>query len=157
MTPARADDGGHGPEEPNDGGQSLFSLTNGERLQLMSLSCGLEVSDSVALVPLGLDGFDRIEAVYRLLASLHGRVIPPDKRLTRPQRRRHRTMLQAYDGRRCGATLLEIARVLYRVEPMSRDEWQMSSHRYGVMSLLREANALVAGGYRKLLRHRRRT
>jgi len=110
-----------------------------------------------AIVPLGSDGFDRVEAIYRLLASLHGRSIPPDTRLTRQQRRRFRSMLQAFDARRSGATLFEIAQVLFRVAPMNRDEWQVSSHRYAVMSLLRDAKALVAGGYRKLLRHRRRS
>ncbi|WP_080918442.1 DUF2285 domain-containing protein [Manganibacter manganicus] len=154
--PRGADNGRSGPDGEDDNGNRLLSLANGERLQLTSLVAGLDVSGSVALIPLAPEGFDRLDAVYRLLASLHGRAIPPDRRLTRQQRRRHRTMLQAFDGRRSGATLLEIARTLFRLGTMGRDEWQVSSHRYAVMSLLRDANALVAGGYRGLLRHHRR-
>lgn len=147
------------PVEPGVGGGSnlLHELGNDERLQLLSLNGGFDPPANVALVPLGLEGFDRLEAVHRLLASLHGRAIPPDTRLTRQQRGRMRRMLQAFDGRRSGATLREVARVIFDTGPIGRDDWQSSSQRFGVMSLIRDANALVAGGYRKLLRHRRRS
>lgn len=107
-------------------------------------------------MPLSITGFDRLEAVMRLLSALHGRVIPPDTRLTRQQRARARRMLQAFDGARDGATQLEIAEVIFRIGSISRDEWQASSTRHAVMSLLRDARAMIAGGYRKLLRHRHR-
>lgn len=109
----------------------------------------------MALVPLGLDGFDRIEAVRRLLSSLHGRAVPADTRLTRQQRQRQRRMLQAIDGHRAGATQQEIAQVLLHIGRLNREEWQASSARHAIASLLRDARALIAGGYRKLLRHRR--
>jgi hypothetical protein len=107
-------------------------------------------------VPLDITGFDRVEAVVRLLSALHGRVVPPDTRLTRQQRARARRMLQAFDGARAGATQLEIAQVIFQIGTVSRDEWQMSSARHAVMALLRDARAMIAGGYRKLLRHRHR-
>ena len=44
---------------------------------------------------LTLEGFDRLAAVYRLLAHLHGRSVPPDARLTRQQRARARRMYRA--------------------------------------------------------------
>ncbi|WP_082143625.1 DUF2285 domain-containing protein [Nitratireductor soli] len=110
----------------------------------------------VALVPLGLDGFDRVEAILRLLSSLHGRKPPPDTRLTGQQRARARRMLQAFDGRRDGATQQEIAEVIFRTGKLTRDEWQAASERHAIMSLLASARAMIAGGYRKLLRHRRR-
>ncbi|MGY4752585.1 DUF2285 domain-containing protein [Pannonibacter sp. Q-1] len=106
-------------------------------------------------MPLGLDGFDRLEAIYRLLASLHGRVVPPDTRLTEQQKARARRMLQAFDGRRAGATQQEIAQVIFNSGRLDRDEWQASSARHAVKSLLRDARAMIAGGYRRLLRHRR--
>lgn len=65
-------------------------------------------------------------------------------------------MLQAFDGVRDGATQQEIAQVLFRIGDIGRDEWQVSSSRHAVMSLLRDARAMIAGGYRKLLRHRHR-
>lgn len=145
------------PHDSEDDNNILYSLGDGGHLQLFSPDGDFDLTSQGAIVPLGPDGFDRIVAIHRLLASLHGRSIPPDTRLTRQQRRRFRNMLQAYDGRRCGATLLEIGQVLFRLGHVSRDEWQVSSHRFAVMALLRDAKALVAGGYRKLLRHRRRS
>ncbi|WP_371823918.1 DUF2285 domain-containing protein [Phyllobacterium sp. 628] len=104
-----------------------------------------------------MEGFDRMEAVARLLASLHGRAVPPDTRLTRQQLARARRMLQAIDGFRAGATQQEIAEVILRIGKLTRDEWQAASARHVVAGLLGGARAMIAGGYRKLLRHRRRS
>ena len=93
--------------------------------------------------------------VRRFLSALHGRAIPPDTRLTRQQRIRLRRMLRAFDGHRAGATQQEIAQVILKIGPLDRDEWQASSARHTIKALLRDAHSMVAGGYRKLLRHRR--
>jgi len=66
-------------------------------------------------------------------------------------------MLQAFDGTRDGATQQDIAQVLFRIGRVSRDEWQASAARHAVTGLLRDARTMVAGGYRKLLKHRRRS
>lgn len=131
-----------------------YTLGNGQRLQIIDYA--EKGATEVAVIPLGLDGFDRIEAVQRLLSALHGRAIPPDTRLTRQQRARLRKMLQAFDGDRDGATQQEIAQVIFDIGRLDRDEWQASSARHGVKALLRDARTMIAGGYRKLLRHRRR-
>ncbi|WP_417768760.1 DUF2285 domain-containing protein [Stappia sp.] len=111
----------------------------------------------VATVPLGLDGLDRIEAIQRLLADQHRRrSIPRDTRLTAQQKARLRRVLQASDAAFHGATQKQIAEVLFRTGRLDRDEWQVSSARFAVSSLLREGRDLIAGGYRKLLRHQRR-
>lgn len=136
-------------------GNLRYDLGNGERLQLLCLGCRFNPDSAAAIVPLGLEGFDRLEAIYRLLASLHGRTVPPDTRLTRQQRSRARRMLQAFDGRRAGATQQEIAEVIFNIGRLDRDKWQASSARHAVKSLLRDARAMTAGGYRRLLRHRR--
>lgn len=128
-------------------------LGNGQYLQLIHDG----VAPAAALVPLGIDGLDRLEAIHRLLTALHGRTIPPDTRMTSQQRARLRRMLQAFDGYRAGATRQEIAQVIFRIGPVSRDEWQASSARHAVKALIRNARAMIAGGYRKLLRHRRPT
>jgi len=135
----------------------LYDLGNGQRLQLVhhgAVSVGTGVA---ALVPLGLEGFDRLESIRRLLSALHRRVVPPDTRLTRQQRARQRRMLQSFDGHRDGATQQEVAQVVFRVGRLSRDDWQASSARHAVKSLLKEARAMIAGGYRSLLRHRRQS
>ncbi len=136
------------------GAECRFALGNGQNLQI--LDCAIEEgSIAVAVVPLDLDGFDRIEAIRRFLSALHGRAIPPDTRLTRQQRARLRRMLRAFDGHRTGATQQEIAQVILHTGRLDRDEWQESSARHVVKALLRDARSMVAGGYRKLLRHRR--
>lgn len=129
------------------------SLANGDVLQLQF--AGDAPLPAVAVIPLDLDGFGRLEAVHRLLAALHGRAIPPDTRLTRQQRTRARRMLQAFDGARDGATQQDIAQVLFCTGRVSRHEWQASTARHAVAGLLRDARAMIAGDYRKLLKHRR--
>lgn len=137
------------------GREARTSLANGDILQLQFANdAPLPV---VAVIPLDLDGFDRLEAVHRLLATLHSRAIPPDTRLTRQQRTRARRMLQAFDGTRDGATQQDIAHVLFRTGRVSRHEWQASAARHAVTGLLRDARAMIAGGYLKLLKHRRRS
>jgi hypothetical protein len=142
---------------PEHGPHVLHELGNGQRLHLALLHDGSTEQPLVAVIPLGIEGFDRMEAVARLLASLHGRAIPPDTRLTRQQLARARRMLQAIDGYRAGATQQEIAEVILRIGKLTRDEWQAASARHVVGDLLADARAMIAGGYRKLLRHRRRS
>jgi len=136
------------------GADFRVALGNGQHLQIFDCASGGSAL-AVAVVPLDLDGFDRIEAVRRLLSALHGRTIPPDKRLTRQQRVRLQRMLRAFDGYRAGATQQEIAQVILKIDQLNRDEWQASSARHTIKALLRDARSMVAGGYRKLLRHRR--
>lgn len=131
-----------------------FALGNGQKLQIFDCTVGGDAF-AVAVVPLDLEGFDRIEAVQRFLSALHGRAIPPDRRLTRQQRTRLHRMLRAFDAHRAGATQQEIAQVILNIRPLGRDDWQASSARHAVKALLRDARSMVAGGYRKLLRHRR--
>ena len=140
----------------SDGAHALHDLSRGGRIQILRPADEPPTRRLVAVVPLDLEGFDRIEAIQRLLASLHGRAIPPDTRLTRQQRARLARALRALDGRRTGATQREIAEALFRIGSLDRHSWQASSARYAVMSLLREARTMIAGGYRHLLHHRRR-
>lgn len=134
----------------------LHDLRNGQRLHVAFPANGSADQPLVAVIPLGIEGFDRMEAVARLLASLHGRTIPPDTRLTRQQLARARRMLQAVDGHRAGASQREIAKVIFRLKPIQRDDWQNAPERYATMDLIKDGLAMIAGGYRKLLRHRRR-
>ena len=133
----------------------LYDLGNGQYVQLVYAANTSPDKPLGAFVPLGLDGFDQIESIGRLLAALHRRAIPPDTRLTLQQRARLRRMLQAFDGYRAGTTQQEIAQVIFRLGPLDRDDWQASSARHAIKSLLRDARAMIAGGYRTLLRHRR--
>ena len=135
----------------------LYDLGNGQRIQLVHETAAPAGTPLAAIIPLNREGFDRLESVSRLLASLHGRAIPPDTRLTAQQRMRSRRMLQCFDGHRDGATQQEIAQVVFHTNPLDRHEWQESSARHSVKSLLRDARTMIAGGYRALLRHRRQS
>jgi hypothetical protein len=110
----------------------------------------------VALVPLGADGLDRIEAVNRLWRAANGRKVPPDARLTTQQRRRLRRMLQAVDGHTEGATYREIAEALFGPARIAEASWKTSALRDVTIDLVKDGLALIAGGYRALLRRRRR-
>jgi hypothetical protein len=143
-----------GKEEIDEQGvHAIVQLGNGEQVQLLTTA----LAPVAAVIPLDLDGFDRLQAVHRLLAGLHGRVIPPDTRITHQQRARARRMLRTFDGFRDGATQQDIAQTLFRTGDLNRDEWQASSARHAIKSLLRDARVMIAGGYRRLLRHTRRT
>jgi hypothetical protein len=110
-----------------------------------------------ALIPLDRDSLSRIEALTRFCFSWQRRPVPPDTRLTRPQRRRLRLMLQAVDGRLNGATYREIARVIYGVARIDDAPWKTSPLRDSTIALVRNGLAMIDGGYRQLLRHRRRS
>jgi hypothetical protein len=140
-------------EVDEQGVHALVSLVNGETIQLLTTGS----APVAAVIPLDLEGFDRLEAVQRLLAAIHGRSIPPDTRITRQQRARAQRMLRAFDGFRDGATQRDIARIIFRTGDLDRDEWQASSSRHAIKSLLRDARAMIAGGYRRLLRHHRQS
>lgn len=132
----------------------LYGVGGQRRLQLLHSDPSADAQ--AAVVPLDQDGFARLDAVYRLLAQLHGRSVPVDKRLTRQKRLRAKRMLQAYDGRLAGASQREIAQVVFRRSRVSRDEWQSAPERFQVMALLRDARLMVDGGYRTLFGLRRR-
>ena len=140
----------------SDTNDLVIRLANGEALHLVPPTPLAQGDITVAVIPLTIDGFGRVEALLRLLASLHGRAIPPDTRMTRQQITRARRMLQAVDASLSGASRREIAEAIFRLGRLSRDEWQSAPERFAVMDLIHDGLAMVAGGYRKLLRHRRK-
>ncbi len=109
-----------------------------------------------AVIPLDRDGLDRIDALSRLYRALYRLPVPPDRRLTTQQRRRLRNMLRAADGRSHGAGYREIAEALYGAASVAVYPWKSSPLRDSTMDLVRDGRAMIAGGYRKLLRHSRR-
>ncbi|WP_421871889.1 DUF2285 domain-containing protein [Nitratireductor rhodophyticola] len=109
-----------------------------------------------ALIPLDASGLDRIEATAQLLHALLDRRVGSDGRLTDQQRRRARHMLQAVDGHKQGASYREIAEAVYGVERIRAEHWKTSALRDSVIGLVKGGRAMIAGGYRRLLRHRRK-
>lgn len=110
-----------------------------------------------ALIPFDEYTLDRIEAATRAWRAWSGRAVPRDTRLTPDQRRRLRLKLQAADGRRNGASYREIAAAIFGEARVAAEPWKTSSLRDTVIELVEGGFDLIAGGYRKLLRHRRRS
>lgn len=109
-----------------------------------------------ALIPFDRDGLDRIDAFARLYRVLHRLPVPGDRRLTAQQRRRIKMMLRAVDGRTNGAAYREIAEAIYGAAHVETYPWKTSPLRDSTMDLVKDGFAMIAGGYRQLLRHRRR-
>ncbi|WP_307273560.1 DUF2285 domain-containing protein [Labrys wisconsinensis] len=109
------------------------------------------------LIPLGDDTLGHIEAATRFWQSLRGRPSVKDTRITKQQRRRLRLMLQATDGREHGASYREIAQAIFGDTRVSADPWKTSPLRDAVIGLVESAAIMIGGGYRQLLRHRRRS
>lgn len=137
-------------------GLHLSYATGAGDIHLIVLN-GLEPGQPIsANIPLDAVGLDRIEALTRLWRSLHGHKVPPDTRMTAQQRRRLKNMLRAVDGRMNDADYREIAEVIFGVERVASEPWKTSALRDAVLDLVKDGFAMIDGGYRKLLRHRRR-
>lgn len=144
-------------EHADDEGTHMLIEAGKSPIRLVRLA-GVPAETSIAaLVPLDADGFDRIEAIERLLRALQGRSVPNNTRLTQQQKARQRQMLQATDGRMNGATIREIANVLFGADRVAAEHWPTSTLRVTTSVLVRDGLAMIAGGYRALLRHRRQS
>jgi hypothetical protein len=137
-------------------GLSIAHGRGSRSVRLLLLSDASPAGPLVALVSLGTDGLDRIEAVARLWRAINGRRVPDDARLTSQQRRRLRRMLQAVDGRHEGASYREIAEAIFGAARVADAPWKTSALRDATIDLVKDGLALIAGGYRSLLRRRRR-
>ncbi|WGG60822.1 DUF2285 domain-containing protein [Brucella intermedia] len=109
-----------------------------------------------ARISISRDGLDRLAALERLLRQFLGYKVPADRRMTDQQRRRLKSMFRAVDARQHNASQREIAGVLYGVERVASEHWKTSSLRDTVSELLKYGDAMIGGGYLKLLRFRRR-
>lgn len=136
-------------------GVHFLLKAGGQTMRLVRLAGVAADMPLAALVPLDAIGHDRIEAIDRLLRALQGRTVPADRRLTQQQKRRHRHMLQATDGHLNGASYRQIADVIYGIERIRAEHWKTSALRDSVIGLVEGGLAMIAGGYRQLLRHRR--
>ncbi|MDH4989096.1 DUF2285 domain-containing protein [Aminobacter anthyllidis] len=107
------------------------------------------------MVPLDAKASERLSSLDRFIRSSMGSSVP-DKRLTSSQRTRLGHMLRALDGRIEGASHFEIAHALFGPRFIVAEEWQDSPFRYTTLRLIRDGYRMIEGGYRKLLRFRRR-
>lgn len=136
-------------------GVHFLLKAGGQTFHLLRLAGVAADIPLAAVVPLDPKGHDRIEAIDRLLRALRGRTVPSDPRLTQQQKRRHRYMLQATDGHVNGASYRQVANVIYGFERIRAENWKTSALRDSVIGLVEGGLAMIAGGYRQLLCHRR--
>nr|WP_286193586.1 DUF2285 domain-containing protein [Boseongicola sp. H5] len=137
-------------------GTSVVSRASASSLRLLLLDSAEPGRPLAAIVPLDAFGLDRIEALSRLWRVLNHRPVPLYARLTEQRRRRLRLMLQAIDGHLSGATYREIAKALYGELRVDQEHWKTSPLRDSTIALVKDGRAMIAGGYLRLLRHRRR-
>ncbi len=64
-------------------------------------------------------------------------------------------MLQATDGRMNGAPYRAIAGAIFGDDRVAVEHWKTSTLRVTTSTLVKDGMAMIAGGYRTLLRHRR--
>ncbi len=115
-----------------------------------------EAGSMAIVLPLDDDLPGRMEAIQRFWQTLKARPVPRDTRMTAYQRQRFRLMMQAADGRAAGASYREIGIALHGERRVLGEPWKTSPLRAAVIALVRNASALIGGGYLGLLRHRRK-
>lgn len=143
-------DGIHGPE----GAYGICGARDG--VQYLILAETSADARPALILPLDGDLPDRLEAILRLWHMLAAKPLRRDSRMTPYQRRRFRLMMQAADGNANHATYREIAIAIYGEARVRAEPWKTSALRASVIALVRSAAALIDGGYRELLRHRRK-
>ena len=119
---------------------------------------GADVNHPLAAqIPLDRDALDRLGALTRIWSALRGRSVPRDGRLTPQQWRRMKLMLQVADGRADGASYRDVAVAIFGHARVAAEAWKTSALRDMVIDLAADGTAMIEGGYRTILRHRRRS
>lgn len=140
----------------SDGNRVL--LIEGESPHLLWLRDVSPSTPLAALVPLDGAVALRLAALLRFQRRLDGRPagpLPKAWAITVRLRVRLLLMLRALDGHCTGASYREIARALYGRDAVARYSWKTSSVRGQAIRLVKDAIAVMEGGYRKLLRGNR--
>jgi len=139
-----------------DGCRHLLVKRQGRSVQICLT--GGSLMKTVHLLADALIGPERLPADLRTIADfnhlIQGRIEllrPP----AGPQGRRLRQILRALDGRRAGASYRDIAIVLFGAQRVGRDWNRDGDHlKNHVRRLVKRGEALVDGGYKRLLRQR---
>ncbi|WP_312162942.1 DUF2285 domain-containing protein [Phenylobacterium sp.] len=105
-----------------------------------------------AVTPFDTDAPARLAMAARAWRILRGAPERLDDQLTAQRRRRLSLCLRALDARASGASHREIAAALFGAHRLADLPWNSSALRDTTLRLARDGEALVAGGYRRLLR-----
>lgn len=135
---------------------SYGALGTDDPVPFLNMAGRMDTGSMAIVLPVDDDLPGRIEAIQRFWQVLKTRPVPRDTRMTPYQRQRFRQMMQAADGRASGASYREIGIALYGEQRVLSEPWKTSPLRAAVIALARNASALIVGGYRGLLHHRRK-
>jgi len=110
-----------------------------------------------AVLPLDSDFEVRAHAARRLWRAINGRAPGPAFHELSPQRRERLVLaVRALDGRMDGGTYRGIAEVLFGKKRIPERAWKTHDLRNRTIRLVQNGFALMCGGYRELLRSRRK-
>lgn len=110
----------------------------------------------MVMVALDADVPARLSAAARLWRRLDTQAPRAEDQLPLQKRRRLKHMLRAVDGRTCGATHRQIAQAIFGAARTAGEPWKTSALRDTTLRLVRDGGTMIGGGYRSLLRPRRR-
>ncbi|MGM4929636.1 DUF2285 domain-containing protein [Tardiphaga sp. 619_E2_N8_5] len=110
-----------------------------------------------AVLPLDSDFEVRAHAAHRLWRAINGRAPGPAFHELSPQRRERLVLaVRALDGRMDGGTYRAVAEVLFGKKRIPERAWKTHDLRNRTIRLVQSGVALMRGGYRELLRYRRK-
>jgi hypothetical protein len=110
-----------------------------------------------AVLPLDSDFEVRAHAAHRLWRAMNGRVPGPAfHELSLQRRERLILAVRALDGRMEGGTYRAVAEVLFGKKRIPERAWKTHDLRNRTIRLVQSGFALMRGGYRELLRYRRK-
>jgi hypothetical protein len=110
-----------------------------------------------AVLPLDSDFEVRAHAAHRLWRASNGRAPGPAFHELSAQRRQRLILaVRALDGRMDGGTYRAIAEVLFGRKRIPERAWKTHDLRNRTIRLVQSGLALMRGGYRELLRYRRK-
>jgi hypothetical protein len=110
-----------------------------------------------AVIPLDSDFEVRAHAARRVWRAINGRAPGPAFHELSAQRRERLVLaVRALDGRVDGGTYRAIAEVLFSKKRIPERAWKTHDLRNRTIRLLQSGLALMRGGYRELLRYRRK-
>ncbi len=110
-----------------------------------------------AVLPLDSDFEVRTHAARRLWRAINGRALGPTFHELSPQRRERLILaVRALDGRMDGGTYRAVAEALFSKRRIPERAWKTHDLRNRTIRLVQSGLALMRGGYRELLRYRRK-
>ncbi|WP_244563262.1 DUF2285 domain-containing protein [Bradyrhizobium lablabi] len=111
----------------------------------------------VAELPFDSDFDARAYAARRLWRAINGRTLGPGfHELSKQRRERLSAAIRALDARNSGGTYRSIAEALFSKKHIPDRPWKTHDLRNRTIRLVQSGLALMRGGYRELLRPKRR-